>query len=145
MTLGGTHGGILAEDLLPPGLGNRTKRGFPHFHSDGGSGLLTATRPNPTKTRGVLTDSCSELKKESPMIPGLKVGCRSPCESQADHEDGPLHYLAVGSKWAVWSIVSRAECSSIAKHSRLSAKRAQQMADSLMRSTSEPGWSGLSI
>ncbi len=42
------------------------------------------------------------------------------------HEEGPLHYLDVGGKWAVWSIFSHAECSSIAKDPRLSAKRAQQ-------------------
>src|SRR5450755_3666468 len=42
------------------------------------------------------------------------------------HEEGPLHYVDVG-KWAVWSIFSHAECSSIAKDPRLSAKRAQQM------------------
>jgi len=47
------------------------------------------------------------------------------------HEAGPLHYLDVGSKWPVWSIVSHAECSSIAKDPRLSAKRAQQMLLSL--------------
>ena len=47
------------------------------------------------------------------------------------HEEGPLHYLDVGSKWAVWSIVSHGECSSIAKDPRLSAKRAQQMLLSL--------------
>ncbi len=43
------------------------------------------------------------------------------------HEEGPLHYVDVGSKWAVWSIFSHAECSSIAKDPRLSAKRARQM------------------
>jgi cytochrome P450 len=43
------------------------------------------------------------------------------------HEEGPLHYVDVGSKWAVWSIFSHAECSSIAKDPRLSAKRAKQM------------------
>jgi hypothetical protein len=43
------------------------------------------------------------------------------------HEEGPLHYLDVGSQWAVWSIISHAECSSIAKDPRLSAKRAQQL------------------
>jgi cytochrome P450 len=43
------------------------------------------------------------------------------------HQEGPLHYLEVGSKWPVWSIVSHAECSSIAKDTRLSAKRAKQM------------------
>jgi len=43
------------------------------------------------------------------------------------HEEGPLHYLDVGSKWAVWSVIGHAECSSIAKDPRLSAKRAQQM------------------
>jgi cytochrome P450 len=42
-------------------------------------------------------------------------------------EDGPLHYVDVGSKWAVWSVFSHAECSSAAKDPRLSAKRAQQM------------------
>ena len=42
------------------------------------------------------------------------------------HEEGPLHYVDVG-KWAVWSIFSHAECSAIAKDSRLSAKRAKQM------------------
>ena len=42
------------------------------------------------------------------------------------HEEGRLHYVDVG-KWAVWSIFSHAECSSIAKDPRLSAKRAQQM------------------
>jgi cytochrome P450 len=42
------------------------------------------------------------------------------------HQEGPLHYVDVG-KWAVWSIFSHAECSSIAKDPRLSAKRAQQM------------------
>ena len=42
------------------------------------------------------------------------------------HEEGPLHFLDVG-KWAVWSIFSHAECASIAKDPRLSAKRAQQM------------------
>src|SRR5208282_1044491 len=47
------------------------------------------------------------------------------------HEEGPLHYVDVGGKWAVWSIFSHAECSSIAKDPRLSAKRAQQMLLSL--------------
>lgn len=43
------------------------------------------------------------------------------------HAEGPLHFLDVGGKWAVWSIFSHSECSSIAKDPRLSAKRAQQM------------------
>ena len=43
------------------------------------------------------------------------------------HEEGPLHYVDVGGKWAVWSVFSHSECSSIAKDPRLSAKRAQQM------------------
>jgi len=43
------------------------------------------------------------------------------------HAEGPLHYVDVGSKWAVWSVFSHAECSSIAKDPRLSAKRAKQM------------------
>ena len=43
------------------------------------------------------------------------------------HEEGPLHYVEVANKWAVWSIFSHAECSSIAKDPRLSAKRAKQM------------------
>ena len=42
-------------------------------------------------------------------------------------EEGPLHYIDVGSRWAVWSVFSHAECSSVAKDPRLSAKRAQQM------------------
>jgi cytochrome P450 len=43
------------------------------------------------------------------------------------HEEGPIHYVEVAGKWAVWSIFSHAECASIAKDTRLSAKRAQQM------------------
>lgn len=43
------------------------------------------------------------------------------------HEEGPLHYLAVGSDMAVWSIFSHAEISAIARDPRLSAKRAQKM------------------
>src|ERR1700692_2916934 len=42
-------------------------------------------------------------------------------------EEGPLHYVDVGSKWAVWSVFGHAECSAIAKDPRCSAKRAQQM------------------
>jgi len=42
-----------------------------------------------------------------------------------------LHYLDVGGKWAVWSVFSHAECSSIAKDPRCSAKRSQQMLLSL--------------
>jgi cytochrome P450 len=47
------------------------------------------------------------------------------------HEKGPLHYIDVGSKWAVWSLVGHADCASIAKDPRLSAKRAKQMLLSL--------------
>jgi cytochrome P450 len=43
------------------------------------------------------------------------------------HEEGPLHFVDVGGAWAVWAIFSHAECSSIAKDPRLSAKRSQQM------------------
>jgi cytochrome P450 len=43
------------------------------------------------------------------------------------HEEGLIHYLDVGGQWAVWAIVSHAECSSIAKDPRLSAKRAQHL------------------
>lgn len=43
------------------------------------------------------------------------------------HQEGPLHYVDVGGKWAVWSIFSHAECSAIGKDPRCSAKRAQQM------------------
>jgi len=43
------------------------------------------------------------------------------------HEEGPLHYVEAGNKWGVWAIFSHAECASIAKDPRLSAKRAQQM------------------
>lgn len=47
------------------------------------------------------------------------------------HQEGPLHYIDVGSKWAVWSLVGHADCASIAKDPRLSAKRAKQMLLSL--------------
>ena len=47
------------------------------------------------------------------------------------HEEGPLHYVDVGGKWAVWAVFSHAECSAIAKDPRLSAKRAKQMLLSL--------------
>jgi cytochrome P450 len=47
------------------------------------------------------------------------------------HEQGPLHYVEVGGKWAVWSIFSHAECSSIAKDPRCSAKRGRQLLLSL--------------
>jgi len=43
------------------------------------------------------------------------------------HEGGPLHLLDVDGKWAAWAIFSHAECSSVAKDPKLSAKRAQQM------------------
>jgi cytochrome P450 len=42
------------------------------------------------------------------------------------HEQGPLHFVDVGGKWAVWAIFGHAECSAIAKDPRCSAKRAQQ-------------------
>ena len=42
-------------------------------------------------------------------------------------EEGPLHYVDVGSNWPVWSVFSHSECSSIAKDPRCSAKRAQQL------------------
>jgi cytochrome P450 len=47
------------------------------------------------------------------------------------HEEGPLHYVDVGGKWAVWAVFSHAECCAIAKDPRLSAKRAKQMLLSL--------------
>ena len=49
MTLGGTCNGILADDLspVPPSLETRTRRGFLHFHSDNGGGMLAATCPGP--------------------------------------------------------------------------------------------------
>lgn len=43
------------------------------------------------------------------------------------HEEGPLHYIDVDGKWAVWSIFSHAECAAIAKDPRCSAKRAQHL------------------
>jgi hypothetical protein len=43
------------------------------------------------------------------------------------HEEGPLHYVEVANKWAVWSVFGYAECSAMAKDARLSAKRARQM------------------
>lgn len=42
-------------------------------------------------------------------------------------DQGPIHYVEVAGKWAVWSVFSHAECSSVAKDPRCSAKRAQQM------------------
>ncbi len=53
------------------------------------------------------------------------------------HEEGPLHFLDVGSKFAVWSIISHSECSSIAKDPRLSAKRAQT--DAIASANQPPG------
>lgn len=47
------------------------------------------------------------------------------------HKEGPLHYVDVGGKWAVWAVFSHSECSTIAKDQRLSAKRAKQMLLSL--------------
>jgi cytochrome P450 len=47
------------------------------------------------------------------------------------HEAGPLHLIDVDGKWPVWSIFGHAECGSLAKDPRLSAKRAQQMLLSL--------------
>lgn len=47
------------------------------------------------------------------------------------HEEGPIHYVEVAGKWAVWSIFSHNECCSIAKDPRLSAKRANQQILSL--------------
>ena len=40
---------ILAEDLLPvpPSLETRTKRGFPHFHSDYGDGTRFGRKSQP--------------------------------------------------------------------------------------------------
>lgn len=43
------------------------------------------------------------------------------------HNEGPLHFIDVDGKWAVWSIFSHAECSAIAKDPRTSAKRAQNL------------------
>ncbi len=43
------------------------------------------------------------------------------------HEGGPLHLLDVDGQWGAWAIFSHAECSSIAKDPRLSAKRGGQM------------------
>ena len=42
-------------------------------------------------------------------------------------EEGPLHYVDVGSKWPVWSVFGHAECSAMAKDSRCSAKRGPQL------------------
>src|SRR5579863_4555210 len=43
------------------------------------------------------------------------------------HEGGPLHLLDVDGQWGAWAIFGHAECSSVAKDPRLSAKRAHQM------------------
>ena len=58
------------------------------------------------------------------------------------HEGGPLHLLDVDGKWAAWAIFSHAECSSVAKDPRLSAKRAQQML-SLLPLESQPEFTEL--
>jgi cytochrome P450 len=58
------------------------------------------------------------------------------------HEQGSLHLLDVDGKWGAWAIFSHAECSSIAKDPRLSAKRAQQML-SLLPPSSQPEFSEL--
>lgn len=42
-------------------------------------------------------------------------------------EEGPIHYVEVAGKWAVWSVFGHSECSAVAKDPRCSAKRAQQM------------------
>jgi len=42
-------------------------------------------------------------------------------------EEGPLHYVDVGSNWPVWAVFAHAACSSLAKDPRCSAKRAQQL------------------
>jgi cytochrome P450 len=42
-------------------------------------------------------------------------------------EEGPLHYVDVGSKWPVWSVFGHVECSAMAKDPRCSAKRAPQL------------------
>ncbi|MGH9738281.1 MAG: cytochrome P450 [Candidatus Acidiferrales bacterium] len=42
-------------------------------------------------------------------------------------EEGPLHYVEVAGKWAVWSVFGHAECLEVAKDPRCSAKRAHQM------------------
>jgi hypothetical protein len=49
MTLGGTYNGILADDLppVPPSLETRTRRGFPHFHSDDGGREVDSDMPRP--------------------------------------------------------------------------------------------------
>lgn len=47
------------------------------------------------------------------------------------HEEGPVHYVDVGGKWAVWAVFRHSECSAIAKDQRLSAKRANQLLLSL--------------
>ncbi|MGA9882387.1 MAG: cytochrome P450 [Candidatus Acidiferrales bacterium] len=42
-------------------------------------------------------------------------------------EEGPLHYVEVAGKWAVWSVFGHSECLEVAKDPRCSAKRAHQM------------------
>jgi len=42
-------------------------------------------------------------------------------------EEGPIHYVEVAGKWAVWSVFTHTECLSIAKDPGCSAKRANQM------------------
>ena len=81
----------------------------------------------------VLVNSVCEVKVLKVFAPNKKVVFND--ETLQDPyptytrllDEGPLHYVDVGSKWAVWSVFSHAECSSIAKDPRCSAKRAQQL------------------
>src|SRR5260370_41714291 len=62
---------------VPPSLETRTKRGFPHFHSDDDGGLLTATTPNPTKIGGSYRFLHRTVKSSSLKKLNLLTKCRS--------------------------------------------------------------------
>jgi hypothetical protein len=54
MTLRGIYGAIFAEDLLsvPRSLETRTKRGFPHSHSDYGDSSPVCPKAKPARIAG---------------------------------------------------------------------------------------------
>jgi hypothetical protein len=54
MTLRGTYGGVFYGELqpVPRSLETRTKRGFPHSHSDYGDGTRFGRKANPAKIAG---------------------------------------------------------------------------------------------
>ena len=69
MTLRETYGGIFTEELssVPRSLETRTKRGFPHSHSDYGDGTRLGRKANPAKIVGPVR-FLHRTKKNSPVF-----------------------------------------------------------------------------